>query len=264
MLFDRRTFLAIAGAAAARSSATAQQAVVELGAIQGSVSQMKWTPVEFLDYLSKTGLQHAMISLPREVLLDESELKQIREYADVSPFSDPRAWLDVSKFARSFNASLGTVEEQLAPALECVTDLRRTIDALRAGQRDRTPRNRRHIENMLGRPRHAVRIQDSGVKLAMENHGGDLQAREMKALVEAAGRDIVGVCLDSGNPVWMLEDPHMTLEMLGPMRRRPTSGIAPSGASPKASPCDGSIWAKAMWISMAGFRSSSPCVLACR
>jgi 3-oxoisoapionate decarboxylase len=24
------------------------------------------------------------------------------------------------------------------------------------------------------------------------------------------------VCLDSGNPVWMLEDPHMTLEMLVP------------------------------------------------
>jgi hypothetical protein len=26
----------------------------------------------------------------------------------------------------------------------------------------------------------------------------------------------MGVCLDSGNPVWMLEDPHMTLEMLIP------------------------------------------------
>jgi hypothetical protein len=26
----------------------------------------------------------------------------------------------------------------------------------------------------------------------------------------------MGVCLDSGNPVWMLEDPHMTLEILVP------------------------------------------------
>ena len=54
------------------------------------------------------------------------------------------------------------------------------------------------------------------MKLAVENHGGDLQAREMKMMVEAVGTDIMGVCLDSGNPVWMLEDPHMTLEMLVP------------------------------------------------
>ena len=54
------------------------------------------------------------------------------------------------------------------------------------------------------------------MKLAVENHGGDLQAREMKMMIEAVGRDIMGVCLDSGNPVWMLEDPHMTLEMLIP------------------------------------------------
>jgi sugar phosphate isomerase/epimerase len=60
------------------------------------------------------------------------------------------------------------------------------------------------------------RIVDSGIKLAVENHGGDLQAREMKAMIEAVGTDIMGACLDSGNPVWMLEDPHMTLEMLIP------------------------------------------------
>jgi sugar phosphate isomerase/epimerase len=60
------------------------------------------------------------------------------------------------------------------------------------------------------------RIVDSGVKLAVENHGGDLQAREMKMMIEAVGRDVMGVCLDSGNPVWMLEDPHMTLETLIP------------------------------------------------
>src|SRR5262249_2543101 len=44
----------------------------------------------------------------------------------------------------------------------------------------------------------------------------DLQAREMKTLIEEAGRDYVGSCLDSGNPVWALEDPHLTLETLAP------------------------------------------------
>ena len=43
-----------------------------------------------------------------------------------------------------------------------------------------------------------------------------MQARELKMLVEAAGPDIVGVCLDSGNPVWTIEDPHLTLDTLAP------------------------------------------------
>jgi hypothetical protein len=58
------------------------------------------------------------------------------------------------------------------------------------------------------------RIIDSGIRLAWENHGGDVQAREMKQAIDAIGRDVIGVCLDSGNPVWMLEDPHQTLETL--------------------------------------------------
>ena len=79
------------------------------------------------------------------------------------------------------------------------------------------PQIEMHIDNMIKAVRGLrSRIVDSGVKLAVENHGGDLQAREMKMMIEAIGPDVMGVCLDSGNPVWMLEDPHMTLEMLIP------------------------------------------------
>jgi hypothetical protein len=52
--------------------------------------------------------------------------------------------------------------------------------------------------------------------MAIENHAGDMQARELKGLIEAAGPEYVGVCLDSGNPVWTIEDPHLTLETLAP------------------------------------------------
>src|SRR5206468_8477974 len=60
------------------------------------------------------------------------------------------------------------------------------------------------------------RIVDSGLKIAIENHAGDMQARELKSLVEGAGTDFVGVCLDSGNPLWTIENPHLTLETLAP------------------------------------------------
>src|SRR5439155_1137922 len=57
---------------------------------------------------------------------------------------------------------------------------------------------------------------DSNIKVAIENHAGDMQARELKSLIEAAGPDFVGACLDSGNPCWTIEDPHLTLETLHP------------------------------------------------
>jgi sugar phosphate isomerase/epimerase len=217
MPFNRRTFLAGAGAAVAQTLASAQRPRVELGAISGSVSQTKWTPVEFLDYLSKIDLRHAMISLPRDVLLDEAAVKRVRAHADKLGISLILAHGSVCPSSKSFNASLGTVEEQVAPALRASQIFGARSMRCVLGSGTERPEIDMHIENMLRAVRGMrTRILDSGVKLAVENHGGDLQARELKALVEAAGRDIMGVCLDSGNPVWMLEDPHMTLEMLGP------------------------------------------------
>src|SRR3954454_15608618 len=57
---------------------------------------------------------------------------------------------------------------------------------------------------------------DIGVKVAIENHNGDLTAREVKAIIEEAGKDFVGSNLDTGNPMWLLEDPLMSLEILAP------------------------------------------------
>jgi len=54
-----------------------------------------------------------------------------------------------------------------------------------------------------------------GLKAIIETHK-DLQAWELRELVEAAGRDLVGVYLDTGNPVFVLEHPMTTLETLAP------------------------------------------------
>jgi sugar phosphate isomerase/epimerase len=57
---------------------------------------------------------------------------------------------------------------------------------------------------------------DLGVKIALENHSGDMQAREVKTIIEEAGKDYVASCLDTGNPMWCVEDPFVTLETLAP------------------------------------------------
>jgi 3-oxoisoapionate decarboxylase len=56
---------------------------------------------------------------------------------------------------------------------------------------------------------------DSGVKIAIENHAGDMQAWELVTLIEEAGKDFVGATLDSGNATWTLEDPLENLKILG-------------------------------------------------
>jgi sugar phosphate isomerase/epimerase len=57
---------------------------------------------------------------------------------------------------------------------------------------------------------------DAGVKIAVENHAGDMQAWELVTLIEAAGRDYVGANMDSGNATWTMEEPLASLEILGP------------------------------------------------
>lgn len=57
---------------------------------------------------------------------------------------------------------------------------------------------------------------DSDVKIAVENHAGDMQAWELVGLIKAAGEDFVGATIDSGNATWTLENPQANLEVLGP------------------------------------------------
>ena len=216
---DRRTFLLGTAAAAFQASRMAawQAAAVELGSIDGSVGGNQFTAAQFLDYLSSIKLTWAMISLPVPVLRDETAIRQIREHADRLGIKLQLAHGSVCPSARAFNAQNGTVDEQVIRALKASQIFGATCMRCVLGGDPERPQIEMHIDNMVKaiRPLRS-RILDSGVKLAVENHGGDLQAREMKMMVEAVGRDVMGVCLDSGNPVWMLEDPHMTLEMLIP------------------------------------------------
>lgn len=59
------------------------------------------------------------------------------------------------------------------------------------------------------------RAVDAGVKIALENHG-DLQARELRMLIEEAGPDAAACNFDSGNPAVLAEDPLAALEILAP------------------------------------------------
>ena len=58
-------------------------------------------------------------------------------------------------------------------------------------------------------------LSGRGIKAIIEVHK-DLQAWELRQVIEAAGKDLVGVYMDTGNPVFVLEHPMTTLETLAP------------------------------------------------
>jgi sugar phosphate isomerase/epimerase len=214
---DRRTFMlgtAAAALYAARPFALRASAV-ELGSIDGSVSGNNFTATTFLDYLASIKLTWAMISLPEAVLEDDGAIRQVREHADKLGIKLQLAYGSLCPSSRSFKPDLGSVEQQVTRAINATKIFGATCFRCILGLDPERPQIDKHIDDMVAAIRPVrSRIVDSGVKLAVENHGGDLQARELKAMIEAVGPDVMGVCLDSGNPTWMLEDPQMTLEML--------------------------------------------------
>lgn len=66
---------------------------------------------------------------------------------------------------------------------------------------------RSELERATGEIRAALpMIRQEGIKLAIENHG-DVRSRELVGLVEELDSPHVGICLDTGNSLCVLEDP---------------------------------------------------------
>ncbi len=183
-----------------------------------SVRSQKWTPFESLDYCARMGAKLVHFSeLQYLGSLDEANLRAVREHANKLGVAIEVGTRTCCPTSKAFDAKLGTGEEQMLRAMNAArvtgSPIVRTFMGTSA---DRDPIER-HMDAMAGLLKSLrSRIMDLNLKIAIENHAGDMQARELKSLVEMAGKDYVGVCLDAGNPLWALEDPHLTLETLYP------------------------------------------------
>ena len=128
--------------------------------------------------------------------------------------------LSICPGATIFNAAAGPAEAQLLHAIDLAVALGSPIVRSVVGSfRDRVGPGaieQRIAETVAVLAAVRRRALDAGVRIAVENHAGDMQARELKMLVDAAGADLVGVCLDAGNAFWALDDPHAALELLAP------------------------------------------------
>ncbi len=218
---DRRTFLAAGAGALAAASRASAAANVKFGLDLFSVRSLGWTPFQHLDFCAKWGIKVVHFSELRFIgSLEPENLKKVRAYAGDRGIEVELGMRSICPSSTLFDPKQGTAEEQIARAAEAAVLVGSKIVRCFLGQaadRSKEPGIEGHIENTVKVLRNArSRIVDAGLKVAIENHAGDMQAREVKTLIEGAGKDFVGSCLDSGNPLWTLEDPHLTLDTLAP------------------------------------------------
>lgn len=221
--------MAIGSARAAEAAGVAFQTTAaarpRLGLDTFSIGAQNWTPMQILDFAARMKLDVVQFSEIRflgspdwQVALAPDNLRAIRARADELGIALEVGMRSICPTSGSFDKAAGTAEEQVLRMVDAAKILGSPLVRCFLGsQADRASNIDRHIDEVVKVLRNArSRIVDSGVKISVENHAGDMQARELQRLIEESGKDFVGATIDSGNAMWTIEDPHLTLEVLAP------------------------------------------------
>jgi len=176
---------------------------------------------QLLEYAASLNLDTILLSdLDVYERTAESYLKDIKARANDLGIEIQVGMLSICPGSKLFDARRGTAEEQLRLTIRIARTLGSAVARCVLGHVD----DRKSNGGIEARIAETVKVLkkvrsfalDSGVKIAVENHAGDMQAWELITLIEEAGREFVGATMDSGNATWALEDPLHNLEMLGP------------------------------------------------
>lgn len=230
MSLTRRSLLArTAALAAATACAPALRAAdapvprrnIPLGFDNFSIRAMGWKAPQLVDYAVAQKLDSVFITnLDAFESLDTPYLFALRtRAAERGVRIIPGTW-SICPSSSSFKKTWGSAEDHGALAIRVASDLGSPVVRviLGTGKDRETPGGiQARIADMAATCKALrSRCQDLNVRIAIENHAGDLQAVEMLDLVQAAGPDWVGVTYDSGNAVWTLDEPLQALERLAP------------------------------------------------
>lgn len=231
---NRRDFLATASLAAAGlavSTLPARAAAtplldrngkrIRLGMDNFAVRALGLKGRALVDYAANLKLDTLFITdLPALGSLEVKDAAELRRYAADRGIELLLGSWSICPTSKAFKKDWGTAEQHLALGIKLSQALGSPAFRIVLGSREdrRTPGG---IEARIEDTVKVLKSQrslavDSGVKVAIENHAGDMTATELVSLIEAAGKDWVGANMDNGNAVWTLEDPLDSLEKLGP------------------------------------------------
>lgn len=204
---------------------------IPLGFDNFSIRAHKWKADKLLDFAKNQGLDSILLSdLDVYENHNAEYLNQLKLKAADAGVQIHAGTGGICPTSKRWNDKWGTAQQHLELGIRIASQLGSPVfRCYLGGQNDRqTPGGiQKHIETTVDVLKkiksHAV---DANVKIAVENHAGDMQAWELVGLIEAAGKDFVGATIDSGNATWTLEHPQANLETLGPYTA--SSGIRDS------------------------------------
>ncbi|MCA9435884.1 MAG: sugar phosphate isomerase/epimerase [Candidatus Omnitrophica bacterium] len=194
---------------------------IQLGFDNFSIRAMKWNAEQLIEYAGSLKLDTILLSnLGVYASHDDDYLKTVKELADRNGILIHAGTNSICPTSNSFSDEYGDAIEHLELCLRVAKALGSPV--LRCYQGNRSDRETdggifKHIEKTVEVCK-KVKNQylDAGVKIAVENHAGDMQAWELVELIEAAGKDYVGATIDAGNATWTVEDPLVSMRQLAP------------------------------------------------
>jgi len=195
---------------------------IQLGVDLFSLRSQGWDAFQHLDYCAQLGAKVVHFSEIRFLgSLEDAHVLKVAEHARNKGIELEIGMRSICPTSNLFDPAQGTAEEQLKRVIRAAALAKsKLVRCFLGNSNDRVGKLplEAHIENTVKTLKACKSFaKDQGIKIAVENHSGDMQARELRGLIEAAGSDTVGAVIDSGNPVWALEDPHLTLEILAPV-----------------------------------------------
>ena len=191
---------------------------IRLGFDSYSIRDFRWRDIRLLDYAASLKLDTIQLSgLGDYESLEPAHLAKVKDHAARVGVAIDAGIGCICPVSTGWNAHNGTPAEFLLKGLRVAKAVgARSMRCYMGAFADRANLDRCMEATIQALRSVRAQAMDMGVRIAIENHSGDMQARETKMLIEEAGKDFVGSCLDTGNPMWVVEDPLLTLETLAP------------------------------------------------
>ncbi len=167
-------------------------------------------PIRFLEHARSLGARGVQVGLG---VRDEAGARAVRERAEAASM-----YLEGIAALPRDDADLDRFEAELRTAGQAGARVVRTV--MLSGRRYETFPTAEAFRRFAESSSHSLKLAAPvaarhGILLAVENHK-DWRADELLAILKRVGNDHVGVCLDTGNSIALLEDPMDVIEALAP------------------------------------------------
>lgn len=167
-------------------------------------------PLRFLEHARKLGARGVQVGLG---IRDEAGARAIRERAETASM-----YLEGIAALPHDSAGVDRFAAELRTARQAGASVVRTV--MLSGRRYEKFDSAAAFRRFAASSEHSLRLAApvaarENIRLAVENHK-DWRADELLAILDRAGNDHVGVCLDTGNSVALLEDPMDVIDALAP------------------------------------------------